>query len=64
MHRKPSHVQPSNMPAKKKPATKKPAKKNPTDPNLLGRSVIEAFLGEPVTNAEPKKRDSPKKQSS
>jgi len=49
------------MPAKKK-TTKKPAKKNPTDPNLLGRSVMEAFLGEPVTPHKKKKQSVPSKK--
>jgi len=42
------------MPTKKK-LPKKPANKsapkNPTDPNLLGRSVVEAFLGEPLAQS-------------
>ena len=39
------------MPAKKKPATKKATPKRPLniDPNLLARDVMEAFLGEPLT---------------
>jgi len=53
------------MPAKKK-TTKKPAKKptpkNPTDPNLLGRSVMEAFLGETVTPKKKKKSKLTKKR--
>lgn len=32
-----------------KPKKKRPVK-NPTDPNLLARSVIEAAIGEPLTN--------------
>ena len=47
------------MPAKKTPTqkapTKKGAPKNPTDPNLLAGDVMEAFLGEPVTE-KPKKK--------
>jgi hypothetical protein len=46
------------MPANKKQIVKKSSKKrppnNPTDPNLLARSVIESFIGEPLT---PSKRN-------
>lgn len=54
------------MPSKKKTTTKAPAKKrppkNPTDPNLLARSVMEAFLGEPLTEKpKPKPKRKPAK---
>jgi hypothetical protein len=46
-----------------KPSKKRPPK-NPTDPNLLARDVIEAFLGEPLaTKPKPKpKRKAPAKK--
>jgi len=54
------------MPAKKTSATKKPAKKrppkNPTDPNLLARDVMEAFLGEPLAMKPKPKRKAPAKK--
>ena len=49
------------MPAKKKPA-KKPAKKNPTDPNLLGLSVIEAFIGDPMASKKKKAKPAASKK--
>ena len=53
------------MPAKKKATkklAKKPTPKNPTDPNLLARSVVEAFLGEPLINQKPASSTSSKKR--
>ena len=52
------------MPTKKK-TTKKPIKKNPTDPIKLAYEVIEAAIGEPLTqNGEGKTttREKPKRQ--
>lgn len=37
------------MSTSKKPKNKRTSKNNPTDPNLLARDVMEAFLGEPLT---------------
>jgi hypothetical protein len=57
------------MPAKKKPTTKKAAQKrppkNPTDPNLIARDVMEAFLGEPLAKkpqSKPQRKTSSKKK--
>jgi len=49
------------MPTKNK-TTKKPTKKNPTDPNLLARSVVEALIGEPLTNHSEKPTKVPRRQ--
>jgi hypothetical protein len=46
----------------KKTTTKQKKPKNPTDPNLLARDVMEAFLGEPLaTKPKPKPRRKPAK---
>lgn len=48
-------------PSKKKPPPHK-APKNPTDPNLLARDVMEAFLGEPLATKQKPKRKAPAKK--
>lgn len=53
------------MAPKGKPSTKKPKgdpPKNPTDPNLLARDVLEAFLGEPLTKKPKRKPAKAKKK--
>jgi len=48
------------VPKTKKKATSNKKPNNPTDPNLLARDVMEAFLGEPLT-AKPKPKRKPAK---
>jgi hypothetical protein len=42
----------------KKKAKKKTKKRNPTDINLLAREVVEAAIGEPLTEKAPRKKKS------